>query len=142
MHPSRKVQIAYLKADEALTKILRMYADFADIFLPKLTTELRKYTEINNHAIELIDDWQRLYGPIYSLGPVKLEILKTYIKDILANGFIRPFKSPAGASIFFDKKLDGNLKLCVDYQDFNNLTIKNWYPLSLLRESINRLGWA
>ena len=51
MHLSKKAQIANLKADEALIKIPRKYANFANIFLPKLTTKLLKYTRINNHAI-------------------------------------------------------------------------------------------
>ena len=56
---------------------------------------------------------------------MELEILKACIKNNLANGFIRPFKSPAGVLIFFDKKPDDNLRLCVDYQGFNKLIIKN-----------------
>ena len=50
---------------------------------------------MNEHAIKLEKDKQLLFGPIYSLGPVELETLKTYIKTNLANGFIQPFKSPA-----------------------------------------------
>ena len=64
-------------------------------------------------------------------------MLKTYIENNLANDFIRPFESFAGTSIFFDKKPDGSLKLCVNYQDFNNLTIKNWYLLLLVDELLN-----
>ena len=69
-------------------------------------------------------------------------MLKTYIKTNLANGFIRPSKSPAGAPILFDKKPDGSLRLCVDYRGLNNITIKNRYPLPLIGESLNRLGRA
>ncbi len=116
------------------------YADFTDIFFPKLAVELLEHTGINNHAIELLDNWQPPYGPIYSLESVELQILKTYIKNNLANGFIRSSKSPTEASIFFDKKPDGSLRLCVDYQGLNNLTIKNWYPLPLVGESLDRLG--
>ncbi len=79
---------------------------------------------------------------MYNLGPVELETLKAYIKNNLANGFIRPSKSPTRAPILFDKKPDGSLRLYVDYQGLNNLTIKNWYPLSLVRESLDRLGRA
>ncbi len=125
MHPSRRVQIAYLKADEVPTKVLGKYADFADVFSPKLAVELSEYMEIKDHAIELIDDWHPLYSPIYNLRPVELKTLKAYIKNNLANGFIRPSKSPVGAPIFFDKKPDGSLRLYVDYQGLNNLTIKN-----------------
>ena len=67
MHPSKKAQIAHLKVDKAFTKVPSKYADFADIFFPKLTAELPKLKKINDYAIELMDDRQTLYGPIYSL---------------------------------------------------------------------------
>ena len=97
---------------------------------------------INNYAIELVDDRQPPYGPIYSLGPVELEILKAYIENNLANGFIKPSKSPAGVPILFDKKPDGGLRLCVNCQGLNNLTIKNQYFLFLVGESLDQLGRA
>ena len=71
---------------------------------------------------------------------MEFEILKTYIENNLANNFIKPSKSFTKASILFDKKLNGSLRLFMDYQDFNNLTIKNWYPLSLVGESLDRLS--
>ncbi len=115
MHPSRRAQIAHLKADEAPTEVPNEYADFADVFSPKLAVELSKHTGINDHAIELVDDRQPPSGPIYSLGPVELETLKAYIENNLASDFIRPSKSPAGAPILFDKKPDGSIRLCMDY---------------------------
>ncbi len=108
MHLSRRAQIAHLKADEALAKVPNKYAHFADVFLPKLAAKFPEHTRINNHAIELVDDRQPPYGPIYSLGPVELKTLKAYIKNNLASGFIRPFKSPGGPPILFNKKLDGS----------------------------------
>lgn len=56
IHPSKKVLIAYLKVDEAPIKLPSKYADFVDVFLPKLAVELSEYTEINNYVIELVDD--------------------------------------------------------------------------------------
>ena len=114
IHPSKRAQIAYLKADEAPTEVPSKYADFADFFSPKLAAKLSEHG-ISNHAIELMDDRQPPYDLIYSLGPVELKTLKAYIKNNLANGFIRPSKFPAGTPILFDKKLDGSLRLCVDY---------------------------
>ena len=73
---------------------------------------------------------------------MELETLKAYIETNLANGFIRPSKSPAGAPILFDWKSDGSLWLCVNYRGLNNLTIKNRYPLPLIGESLDRLGRA
>ena len=70
---------------------------------------------MNEHAIKLEENKQPFFGPIYSLGSVEMEMLKTYIETNLANGFIRPLKSPAGAPILFDRKPDGSFCLCVDY---------------------------
>ncbi len=70
---------------------------------------------INDHIMELVDDWEPFYDPIYSLGLVELEIQKMYIEDNLDNGFIRSSKSLIGASIFFDKKPNKILQFYVDY---------------------------
>ena len=118
------------------------YSDFADVFSEAKALVLPKRTKLNEHAINLEDGKQPPYRPIYNLGPVELETLKTYIKTHLKTGFIRPSKSPAGALIFFDKKPDGSLHLCVDYWGLNNLTIKNRYPLPLIGESLDRIGRA
>ena len=136
------MQIAALVANEAPTPIPIEYSDFVNVFSLKLTLELPEHIGINDYAIKLVDDWQPPYGPIYSLEPVELETLKTYIETNLKNGFIRPSKSPAGAPILFDKKPDGSLRLCVDYRGLNNLTIKNQYPLPLVGESLDWLGRA
>ena len=142
VYPSRRLQISSLIVEEAPTKVPTKYSDFADVFSPDLASELPKHTEINNHAIEPVDGQQPPYRPIYSLGPVELETLKAYIETNLANRFIRPSKSPAGVPILFDRKSDGSLRFYVDYQDLNNLTIKNRYPLPLIGESLHRLGRA
>ncbi len=123
VHPSRRAQIAQLKADKAFTKVPRKYADFVDVFSPKLAAKLPKHTGINDHAIKLVDNQQPPYGPIYSLGPVKLETLKAYIENNPASNFIWSSMSPTGVPIFFNKKPDGSLRLCVDYWGLNNLTI-------------------
>ena len=91
--------------------------------MEKKTLILPEATELNQHAIELQKGQQPPYEPIYSLGPVELEILKTYIETNLANGFIWSSKSLAGALILFVGKPDGSLRLCVDYRGLNNLTI-------------------
>ncbi len=104
--------------------------------------ELSENTGLNEHVIELVEGKQPPYGLIYALSPVELETLKTYIETHLKTGFIQPSKSPASAPILFNKKLDGSLRLYVNYQDLNNLMIKNRYPLPLIGESLDRLGRA
>ncbi len=86
--------------------------------------ELLENTGMNEYAIVLMEGKQPPYGPIYALNPVELETLKAYIETHLKTGFIRLSKSPADAHIFFDKKPDNSLRLCVNYHGLNNLTIK------------------
>ena len=140
IHPDRAAQIASLLTEKV--KILEEYSDFTDVFSEEKALVLPEQTESNQHAIELEEGKQPPYGPIYSLGPVELETLKTYIETHLKTGFIRPSKSPAGAPILFDKKPDGSLCLCVDYRGLNNLMIKNRYLLPLIGKSLERLGRA
>ena len=142
VHPSQAPLLAALQQDKVSTEISLKYADYTNIFSPDLAMELPENTGINEYAIELVEGKQPPYGPIYSLGLVELETLKAYIKTHLKTGFIRPSKSPADTPIFFDKKLDGSLCLYVDYRGLNNLTIKNWYSLSLIGKFLDRLGYA
>ena len=115
VYPSKKTQIAHLKVNKAFTKVSGEYTNFADVFLPKLAIKLFEYIEINNHNIELVDDQQPFYGPIYSLNLVELEILKIYIKNNLSHDFIRPYKSSVEILILFNKKLDRSLQLYINY---------------------------
>ena len=87
--------------------------------------ELLGHIGINDHSIKLKKDKQSSFSLIYSLGPVKLEILKTYIEINLTNSFIRLSKSLAPAFILFDWKPNRSFCLCIDYQSLNNITIKN-----------------
>ena len=100
------------------------YSDFENVFSKEFATVLLENIEINTHAINLEEGKQPPYGPIYTLGLVELELFMTYIKTNQANGFIRPSKSPTGASILFDKKPAGSLWLYVNYWGLNNITFK------------------
>ena len=137
-----KTQVKVLVFNKAPTKVLMEYFNYNDIFLAEYVVELSENTKINEHIIKLEEGKQPLFGSIYNLGPVELKTLKTYIKINLANGFIRPFKSPTRAPILFDRKPDRNFHLCIDYWGLNNLIIKNQYLLPLISESLNQYGWA
>lgn len=116
--------------------------DYISIFSFDLIIGSSKNIDINKYAIKLVKDKQLSYRLIYSQKPVKLEILKTYIKIKLKIRFIQSFKSSIKVSIFFNQKLDRKLYLCINYQDLNNLTIKNWYFLLLIDETLDRLSQA
>jgi hypothetical protein len=59
------------------------------------------------------------------MAPMKLKELKEQLQELLTQGFFRPSVSPWGAPILFVKKKDGTLRMCIDYQGLNDLTVKN-----------------
>ena len=75
------------------TKVPVVYTNFTNVFSSDLASELPKSTGVNDYAMGLVDVIE----------------------------FIRPSKSPAGAPIFFDRKSDGSLRLCVNYRSLNIL---------------------
>lgn len=113
MHSLKRAEIAYMKANEASTKVSGKHVDIIEFFFPKLVVELHEHPKINNYIIKFLYDWQPPHNPIYNLGSVKLETLKTYIENNLANIFIRHSKSLVRITIFFDKKPDKSLQLCI-----------------------------
>ena len=137
-----KAQVGALLFNKAPIEVSAEYSDYSNVFLAEHAVELSKNTGMNEHAIKLKEGKQPPFRPIYSLGLVELETLKTYIKTNLAIGFIRPSKSPARALILFDRKPDRSLRRCMDYWGFTNLTIKNQYPLPLIGESLDWLNRA
>ena len=99
IYSSCQAQVAILTSEK--NGISAEYSEFSNIFSSNSAVELPEYIGIYDHSINLLDDKQLLYSPIYSLGPVELEILKTYIKANLASGFIKPSKSSANTLILF-----------------------------------------
>ena len=81
IHLDKAAQITSLFIKEV--KIPDEYSDFADVFLEEKALVLPERTKLNEHTINLEDGKQPPYGPIYSLGPVELKTLKTYIETYL-----------------------------------------------------------
>ncbi|XP_074283300.1 uncharacterized protein LOC141607850 [Silene latifolia] len=80
--------------------------------------------------------------PPYRMGPKEMEELKKQLDELAEKGYIRPSVSPWGAPVVFVKKKDGSLRLCVDYRELNNVTIKNRYPLPRIDDLFDQLSGA
>jgi hypothetical protein len=78
----------------------------------------------------------------YKMTPKELAELKVQLNELLDKGCIRPSSSPCGCSTLFVKKKDQSLRLCVDYQPLNAVTIKNKYSLPHIGILFDRLTGA
>ncbi|WMV58018.1 hypothetical protein MTR67_051403 [Solanum verrucosum] len=75
----------------------------------------------------------------YRMTPAELRELKSQIQKLLDKGFIRPSASPWGAPVLFVKKNDGSMRMCIDYQQLNRVTIRNKYPLPQIYDLFDQL---
>ncbi|KAH0706179.1 hypothetical protein KY285_012257 [Solanum tuberosum] len=80
--------------------------------------------------------------PPYRMAPAELRELKEQLKDLLDKGFIQPSVPPWGAPVFFLRKKDGSLRMCIDYRQLNMVTIKNKYPLPRMDDLFDPLQGA
>jgi len=78
----------------------------------------------------------------YRMSASELGELKKQLEEFLEKQFIRPSVSPWGAPMLLVKKKDGSMRLCVDYQKLNKVTIKNRYPLSRIDDLMDQLVGA
>jgi len=131
------IQVANLKFNQHELKI---HDEYRDVFesMPKELPPRR----VHDHAIEIVPGSQPPSKPAYRLSSTELDELKKQLDTLLEYGFIRASRSPYGAPMLFVKKKDNTLRMCIDYRQLNNITIKNKYPLPKVDELLNRLGGA
>ncbi|GJY61323.1 putative reverse transcriptase domain-containing protein [Tanacetum coccineum] len=75
----------------------------------------------------------------YRLAPSEMKELSEQLKELSDKGFIRPSSLPWGAPVLFVKKKDGSFRMCIDYQELNKLTVKNYYPLPRIDDLFDQL---
>jgi hypothetical protein len=78
----------------------------------------------------------------YKMTPKELTELKVQLNELMDKGFIRSSSSPWACLALFMKKKDQSLKLCVDYQPLNAVTIKNKYSLPRIDILFDQLAGA
>ena len=105
----------------------RVVCKFVDVF-PKELPGLPSHRDVD-FGIELHPGVSPISMTPHRMAPVELQELKVQLQGLLDKGFIRPSTSPGGASVLVAKKRGKTLRLCIDYRQFNRVTIKNRYPL-------------
>jgi Reverse transcriptase (RNA-dependent DNA polymerase)/Retroviral aspartyl protease len=71
----------------------------------------------------------------------KLELEKI-IEELLQTSVIKPSTSPFAIPALLVKKKDGSWRLCVDYRQLNNITVKNKYPIPIIDDLLDELNGA
>ncbi len=72
----------------------------------------------------------------------KILELYRYLNENLSKDFIQVSHFQMIISVLFIKKFEEELYFCINYWDLNVITVKNWYSLSLISETLNHLNWV
>ncbi len=111
--------------------------EYENVFLIKSADKLSLH-EDHDHAIKITTESS--YESLYNLSNTELATLRQYLDNVLVKEWIKHFINSTDASILFIFKKNDNLRLYVNYQDLNKITVKNRHSLSLISETLNRLN--
>ncbi|CAH9107428.1 unnamed protein product, partial [Cuscuta europaea] len=114
--------------------------EFPDVF-PEEIPGMPPEREVE-FSIELMPGTAPISKAPYRMAPKEMQELKEQLEELLEKGYIRPSVSPWGAPVLFVKKKDGSLRLCIDYRELNQATIKNKYPLPRIDDLFDQLKGA
>ena len=133
--------LALWEAVDVLAKLPREHHEFATLFSQKEFNKLPSHWPYD-HIIPLLSDKKPSKNFLYNISRDELLVLQKYLKEHLFKNFIWVSSSPAASSVIFVRKSEGDLQLCVNYCDFNNLTVKNCYSLPLIWETLNLMTFS
>ncbi len=117
------------------------YHDFLNVFFKEKADILPSHRK-HDHRIELEKDHEsdHEYASLYNLSEEELLLVKKYFKEHLNKKFIESSTTSYVSSILFAKKLEEELRFCVDYRKLNAIIKKNRYSILLIAETIARLS--
>lgn len=122
--------------DDVIKKLPGWLQDLSDAFLPQLADHLPPRRPWN-HKIELITEPP--YQKTRPMSPEELQVVRKWLDENLAKGFIRESRARCAAPLLLAAKPGGGVRICQDYRGLNSVTIKNRYPLPLIRETLDAI---
>jgi hypothetical protein len=139
-HARIEVRLQLNTLKEAKLQDIPVVNEFQDVF-PKELPGMPPDREIE-FTIDLIPGTTPIAQAPYKMGPKELVELKEQLDELEQKGFIQESISPWGTPVIFVDKRDGGRRMCRDYRNLNNVTIKNKYPLPRIQDLFDQVRGA
>ena len=121
---------------EEKAQLSKLVDEFKDIF-SQSDLDLGCHSAVK-HRIDLTDD-RPFKQRFRRIPPHMFEEVRDHLRQLEANGVIRPSKSQFSSPVVCARKKDGRLRLCVDFRLLNNRTVKDNYSLPRVEEILDAI---
>lgn len=81
-----------------------------------------------------------IYRRAYRMPMAKRMAVDNMITELLDNGIIRPSVSSFASPALLVKKSNGEDRLCIDYRELNNVTVKQAFPMPIIEELLESVA--
>lgn len=95
-----------------------------------------------DHKIPLVEGAQPVNLRPYRYNPELKDEIERQIAEMLDSGVIQHSQSAWSSPALLVRKKDGTWRLCVDYRQLNNVTVKSKYPVPIIEELLDELTGA
>jgi hypothetical protein len=119
---------------------IRVVRDFPDVF-PEELLGMPPDREVE-FVIDLLPGTSPISKRPYRMSVEELKELKKQLTKLQEVGYIHLSSSPWRAPVLFVQKKDGSQRMCVDYRSFNDVTVKNKYPLPRIEDLFDQMRGA
>ncbi|GLJ11025.1 hypothetical protein SUGI_0140700 [Cryptomeria japonica] len=126
----RVIKIGKCLDEEEQKQYEDLLHEFTDIFAWTYSDMPGIDPKIVTHNIVLVPDAKPVKQKIQKMNPKVALLVKAEIEKLLEAGFIRPIDySPWISNIVAVAKLDNKIRVCTDFRDLNNASLKDDFPL-------------
>lgn len=121
----------------AKDSVLTVLSEFEDVFEATVG-----HTNVVTHTINTGNSTPIKHAHARRLPYAFRDEADRQIKEMLAQGIIRPSTSPWSNPIVLVKKRSGELRFCVDYRKLNQVTLNDSHPIPNIADILDSLGEA
>ena len=121
------------------TVVPENYHKFLNVFSKETSDTLSEHSKYD-YRIQFLEDYKNYSNSLLqAMSEQKLQFVKKFLEENLKKEFIKASSAPCLSLIMLAVKLGRGVRFCVDYKRLNKYTVKDAYPIPLIKETLAQL---